>query len=51
VDNLKVAGISIFPNPTKEGINIISEEIAIQSIQIFNQLGALVYENQAHNVF
>ena len=46
-DNLKAAGITIFPNPTKGEINIISEEIAIQNIQIFNQLGALVYENQA----
>jgi len=34
-DNLKAAGITIFPNPTKGAINIVSEEIAIQNIRLY----------------
>ncbi|MFK7979180.1 MAG: T9SS type A sorting domain-containing protein [Saprospiraceae bacterium] len=49
-ETLSNAGITIFPNPTKGNINILSKKTPIESVIIYNQSGKVVYENQKGNL-
>ncbi len=48
IDDLtNIDGISIYPNPTKNIINITSASIKNSEVAIFNMLGEMVYQNNS----
>ena len=47
VTDISEANIRVFPNPTSEFLNI-SADFDIESVQLFNSLGQLVYSNRSY---
>ena len=45
-NNLNVQAFKIFPNPTKENLQVSSPEVEIEKISIFNAQGALIMEEK-----
>jgi ligand-binding sensor domain-containing protein len=50
VSAIKNNGFDLFPNPSSDKIYITNENQKIQQLKIYNNLGALVYENNSNQL-
>ena len=50
VSAIKNNGFDLFPNPSNDKIYITNENQKIQQLKIYNNLGALVYENNSNQL-
>ena len=50
VSAIKNNGVDLFPNPSNDKIYITNENQKIQQLKIYNNLGALVYENNSNQL-
>jgi hypothetical protein len=50
VSAIKNNGFDLFPNPSNDNIYITNENQKIQQLKIYNNLGALVYENNSNQL-
>jgi ligand-binding sensor domain-containing protein len=50
VSAIKNNGFDLFPNPSSDKIYITNENQKIQKLKIYNNLGALVYENNSNQL-
>ncbi|MBP6459366.1 MAG: PKD domain-containing protein [Crocinitomicaceae bacterium] len=49
LDDLDINGVTLFPNPTSDNINILLNQIEYQSIEIFDHVGKKVHELQVES--